>query len=415
MVNYGSADEVSWTTAKSVVRRRQELAQGDDLALALECTTYFQLVAPRPQQQVSGAPPLLFALRAVALCELGRWEDASADCRKVLSVDAEDASTQYNMHMADGIIRSTTLERESAIGCFTKAVRLRPASAEPRVHRAIALAAAAWSHGAAVASTGRASVHPGFGTAIGEPVNTLIPGVCAGSRCAQLLTDAVQDLEAVEQQSVISGVRTPFGTSRLRSACLCGLGRFAEAWEALRGTSPRTNAGGHIGLKYKAHGDPSTTAQSSLEAGVLVLLGRHAEAIEACTAMIHADASDRVGAHLMRGRCWCELGDVERAFADYREALLYAPDDPDVHEASAELFLATSCVGEAIVALNTAAKLRGSLSPRLAFGRGAAHLALGDAEAALRDFHCALRLNPNMPAASRARDGVAALKMMTKK
>lgn len=144
---------------------------------------------------------------------------------------------------------------------------------------------------------------------------------------------------------------------------------------------------------------------------MLVLLERHDEAVRACTAIITAEDTDRVAAHLMRGRCWSELGHSERAFEDFREALVLAPERSDVHEASGELFLAHGCYPEAITALNTSAKLAGAFTPRLAYARALAHLALGSPGAALKDLNRALRLNPNLPAASHARDGAAALQM----
>jgi len=88
-----------------------------------------------------------------------------------------------------------------------------------------------------------------------------------------------------------------------------------------------------------------------------------------------------------------------------------APERSDVHEASGELFLTHGCFSDAITAFNTAAKLAGTFAPRLAYARSLAHLALGNPGAALKDLNRALRLNPNLPVASRARDGAAALQM----
>jgi len=154
--------------------------------------------------------------------------------------------------------------------------------------------------------------------------------------------------------------------------------------------------------------------------------------VEVCSSILHTESSNReeeagkllvpsndrseqrmkaVQAHLMRGRCWSELGEPERAFEDFREALVLAPEKADGHEASGDLFLAHGCYNEAIDAYNIAAKLSGTLSPRLAYARALVQLALGNAGAALKDFNKALRLNPNMPAAGRARDGAAALNM----
>lgn len=375
-----SIEEATWLTARNLVRRRQELAQGDDLDLALECSTYLQLVAREPQQQMSSVPPLLYALRAVACCSLGRFEDCQADCRKALALDPNDEATQYNMHVVGGILRSQAQEYVAAVGHFTKAIRLQPVSNEVRVHRAIALALAA----RACTSTHVAPNSPDQD----------------GGRAMQLLSDAVQNLEAAEQQAMISGGRVPPGTSRLRAACLCNLGRPDEAWELLQ-TSQSHSRGSF----------PESPRHRALEAEVLVLLERHSEAIQACSHIINTPDTDHVSAHLMRGRCWSELGNAENAFEDFRAAATLAPERADVHEATGELFHVHANYSEAITAFNTSAKLAGNFTPRLAYSRALAHLALGNPGLALKDLNRALRLNPNLPVASRARDGSAALQM----
>jgi tetratricopeptide (TPR) repeat protein len=382
-----SIEEATWMTAKNLTSRRQELAQGDDLDLAFECSSYLQLVAREPQQQMSAVPPLLYALRAMACCDLGRWDECVANCRKALAVDPDDEATQYNMHIASGILRSRDQEYEAAVGRFTKAIRLRPVSNEVRVHRAIALAMAARACGGAHGAPGSPG-RDGTGRDVG--------------RAMQLLADAVQDLEAAEQQAMIAGSSVPAGTGCLRAACLCSLGRPDEAWEVL-GSCQRD-----------ARGIVDSPRRRALEAEVLVLLERHAEAVKKCTGIIESEGSDkeaRVAAHLMRGRCWSELGNSKDAFKDFREALVLAPEKAEIHEASGELYLMHRCYGEAITAFNNSAKLAGAFSPRLAYARALAHLSLGNPGACLKDLNRALRLNPNLPAASRARDGSAALQM----
>ncbi|CAK9079334.1 unnamed protein product [Durusdinium trenchii] len=153
-------------------------------------------------------PSLLFQLRVTALCDLCRWEDAVADCRQALLVDPGDEAIQFTMHVSAGILKFQELKFEAAIGCFTKALRLQPVNVQTRLHRAIALACAAWDRGKEGAA----------------PEN---------ARVVQLLTDAVQDLEAVDQQAMIAGLSAPLGAAHLRAACLCSLGRPDDAWEAL--------------------------------------------------------------------------------------------------------------------------------------------------------------------------------------
>merc|ERR1712196_767693 len=74
---------------------------------------------------------------------------------------------------------------------------------------------------------------------------------------------------------------------------------------------------------------------------------------------------------------------------------------------------AHGCLTEAITAFNTAAKLGGNLTPRLAYQRALAELALCNPAAALKDLNRAIHLNPTMQIANRMRDGVSALQLAT--
>jgi len=396
-----SSGSTAWGAAKAVVRRRQALAQGDDLDQAMECTTYLQLVAKEPQQQAADIPPLLYSLRTMALTDLGRWEEVLADCRRALAIDPHAEATTYTMHIAGGIIRSRNKEFEAAVGCFTKAIRLQPVNADARLYRAVALTCAARALGA-----GR-----------DPPLTGGSSGSCTAvvnknaARAQQLLGDAVSDLQAVEQQALIADAALPVGTRHLLAACLCGLGRPQDAWETL--SAQHNMEGCSMVWPAESVGPLAEAArQRCLEAEVLSLLGRHHEAIEACTALLAMQAGGHVEARLMRGRCWSELGEAERAFEDYREAVVLEPDRADLHEASGELFLMHRCAVEAVTALSNAMKLQGSPSSRLAYKRALAHLLQGSISGAFEDLNRALRLSPGSPVMTRARDGVLALQAL---
>lgn len=372
-------EETRWRATKVLVKRREALAQGGDLELALECQSYLQLVAQDPQQRLAEVPFLLYMLRTLALCELCRWEEAVANCRKALQINPEDDTAQYTLNIAGGILRAKCGKHEAAVACFAKAIRLRPVSAEARIHRAIALARAA-----------RAACPGSQGS--GPP----------NARAAQLLEEAVEDLIAVENQAQITGNGASLGASHLRAACLCSLGRPEEAQDVLA----------HCRLMLNQASPEAAARQGALEAEVLMLLGRYLEAVQVCSQLVAATPSSsplHVEARLMRGCCYSELRSVDRAFEDYREAVVLAPDRSDVHEASGELFLLHSCFSEAATAFGTAARLADALSPRIMYKRALALLAVGNVAGCAKDMSKALRVNPNMPVASRARDGVSAL------
>eukprot|EP00403_Amphidinium_massartii_P038018 CAMPEP_0178451074 /NCGR_PEP_ID=MMETSP0689_2-20121128/43478_1 /TAXON_ID=160604 /ORGANISM="Amphidinium massartii, Strain CS-259" /LENGTH=1191 /DNA_ID=CAMNT_0020076611 /DNA_START=91 /DNA_END=3663 /DNA_ORIENTATION=+ len=390
----GKGESAEWSAARAVVQRKQELAQGDDLELALSCSSYLQLVAREPRLQVAPLPPTLFALQAIALCELGRWEEAVSACRAALALDPGDEATQYNMNLAGGILRSEANEAEASVGSFTKAIRLRPTCGEARVHRALALALAARGQNSREAE-----------------------------KSAQLLRDALSDLEAARQQADIAGTEKPSGLLRLQVACLCSLGQFAEAAQVLgddsgRGSSSSSTSHPQRGVAPSPPVSATSPRWAVVHAEVLLLQHQCQEAIGVANrALANDDASDedRVEALLVRGRCWAELSDAEHAFQDFREALELTPHNEAVHSTSGELFLLRGCFSEAITAFNTVAKLTETASARLLYLRALAFLGMQHVNAAMKDIHRAIHQNPSFPAALRVRDGLGALQMLLEK
>lgn len=371
-----SAEEERWLATRSLVKRQQELAQGSDLEHALGCRTFLQLVYADPRHRAVEIPPLLFRLRVTALCDLCRWEEAVADCNHALAVDPNDDAMQYTLHIASGILRSRNGKFESAVGCFTKAIRLQPVSAEARLHRAIVLACAARAQGQVGSARDGKGIDPG-----------------------RLLRDAVQDLEAVEQQAMITGASAPIGAAHLRAACLCALGKPDEAWEVL--CSNR-------GLSERRQTDPSLARQRSLEAEVLICLGRHSEALEALTAVLALNPTGHAEALEMRSACWSEVGEEAKAFQDIQEAINLAPDRSDLHEAKGNMSLHHRRYHEALAAYASASKYSKQLQARHIYKQALAQVALGHLGSALRELdRCPRQGSRN--AVLRARDGLLAL------
>lgn len=381
-----SAEEARWLAARTLVKSQQAMAKGDDLEQALQCRSFLQLVAREPQQRAAAVPSLLFQLRVTALCDLCRWEEAVSDCRHALIVDPGDEGIHFTMHVSAGILKFQDLKFEASIGCFTKAIRLQPVNVQARLHRAIALACAAWARGME-----------------GSTQET--------ARVVQLLTDSVQDLEAVEQQAMITGVMAPLGAAHLRAACLCSLGRLHDAWEALC-ESGRRCAGRRSSLEGP---DLSAPRQRALEAELLVLLERHSEAIEACSAVLALNSRGHADARVMRAWCLSEIGDVDAAFEDVAAALALAPERADLQEVEGDLCLQYGRLADAFNAFGKALKLREPRTARLAFKRALAQLKVGHLTGAELELGKALRACPTgMVPLARAKDAVGILSLMFK-
>lgn len=382
-----SAEEARWLAARTLVKSQQAMAKGDDLEQALQCRNFLQLVAREPQQRAAAVPSLLFQLRVTALCDLCRWEEAVSDCRHALIVDPGDEGIQFTMHVSAGILKFQDLKFEASIGCFTKAIRLQPVNVQARLHRAIALACAAWARGME-----------------GSTQET--------ARVVQLLSDSVQDLEAVEQQAMITGVLAPLGAAHLRAACLCSLGRVHDAWEALCDSGRRC-----AGRRSSCVEGPDLSAprQRALEAEVLVLLERHSEAIEACSAVLALNSRGHADARVMRAWCLSEIGDVDAAFEDVAAALALAPERADLQEVEGDLCLQYGRLADAFNAFGKALKLREPRTARLAFKRALTQLKVGHLTGAEQELGRALRACPTgMLPLARAKDAVGILSLMFK-
>lgn len=381
-----SPEEARWKAAKVLTEKRKQLAQGSDLEMSLDCRSFLQLVASDPQHRAAEVPFLLYWLRTIALCELCRWDEAVSACKHALAIDPKDEMAQYTFNIASGILKAKCGKFESAVARFSKAIRTRPVSSEARIHRAIALARVA--RAASVAHNGLES---------GADLESLTPA----PKVMQLLDEAVQDLEAVEQQAQITGFGAPVGAAHLRAACLCSLGRPEEAHEILCLCHEQGVSG------------PAEIAarQNALEAEVLILLGRYPEAAGMCSAMIGSIPTSspvHVEALMMRSCCFSELGDAESAFEDHHATISIAPDRADAYEASGECFLLHKRFNDAASAFTSAAKLT-TLPSRIYYKRALCLMALGNVDAALADVHKSLRANPGMKIAVRARDGISAL------
>lgn len=370
-----SPEELMWSTAKEVSAKRQSMAQSNDLEPALGCTTYLQAIASDNVQRQSPIPVLLYLLRAAANAELSHWEEVLSDSRKALALDPENTGAQFNKHIASGILRSWCSEFEAAIGHFTKAIRLRPHRLEPKVHRAIATARAAHHY------------------ASREP-----------EKVRQLLADSLRDLDEAQEMILIlvtenpgNHVQTAGRVQFFRAICLYASRQYDDAFDALAACD-----------QMELGSSQDVQVRQGLRAEILCARGDHRAAVAVCNEIIDA-APEGVETYLTRGRCWSELGEPEEAFADFRRALVLAPENPDTHFQSAQLFFQHGQYREAIQAYGTAQKLGGSMNFKLSYQKAVACVACGNLQGALKELAYTLQINPAMTHVTHARDGLTAI------
>jgi tetratricopeptide (TPR) repeat protein len=89
-----------YTRAESLARKALQLSPDYPGALAVLCSCLRSLNRPEEALEVSESnkmveyPPLILS-RAAALCDLGRWEDAKIELKKVLTIAKKHSSWGY--------------------------------------------------------------------------------------------------------------------------------------------------------------------------------------------------------------------------------------------------------------------------------------------------------------------------------
>jgi tetratricopeptide (TPR) repeat protein len=92
--------QTQYSRAESLVRKALHLSPDYPGALAVLCSCLRSLNRPEEALEASEShkmveyPPLILT-RAAALCDLGRWEDAKIETRKVLAIAKKHSSWGY--------------------------------------------------------------------------------------------------------------------------------------------------------------------------------------------------------------------------------------------------------------------------------------------------------------------------------
>jgi len=93
-------DQKQYTRTESLARKILHLAPGNFGAMAILCSCLRAVGKPEEALKASESPkmveyPPLILTRAAALCDLGRWEDAIIEVRKVFAIAKKHSSWGY--------------------------------------------------------------------------------------------------------------------------------------------------------------------------------------------------------------------------------------------------------------------------------------------------------------------------------
>jgi len=102
--------QAQYSRAEGLARKALQLSPDYPGAVAVLCSCLRSLNRPEEALKASELhkmveyPPVILT-RAAALCDLGRWEDAKIEVRKVLSIAKKHSSWGYSNIQADRIIK----------------------------------------------------------------------------------------------------------------------------------------------------------------------------------------------------------------------------------------------------------------------------------------------------------------------
>merc|ERR1719324_975769 len=357
--------------ASPLTRRQTDVGLEANLESAMECSTFFQLVSPTAAGRVAIIPAAAYAIKAYAHVSLGQWEMALESAKKALALERIPC-VEFTKHLAQGVVSSWCGELRESAAHFTKAAHVFQHRAEPLLHRAV--------------STARLAEN------CRDPEKRLA-----------LLEDAVRDASLAEEQTTFPFRAHAYLYRALFQYCRGQPDSAALALQDIEACFVILDADDAATVV------PEGKLVLLLETHVLMLDRRFKEAVDACTRLLTNDPEESE-AYLARGLSWYHLGNEEEAFADYRRALVLAPESPDTHRQVGDLLFAHGSVGEAIQAYSTALKLGGGgANPLLEVTRGLAYLSQGRLGSAIRDLSYAVQIKPSLKEYAYVRDGLQAL------
>jgi serine/threonine-protein kinase len=297
----------------------------------------------------------------VALYDLGRKDEAVAEYREALRLNPDDADFHINLGNALGDLG----RKEEAVAEYREAIRLKPDDSDAHNNLGLALSDLGRKEEAVAEYREATRLNPGDSD--------------AHFNLGSALDDLGRKDEAVAEyrEAIRLNPGDPDAHYNLGVA-LSDLGRNEEAVEeyckALRLNPADPDVHGNLGAALRS-------------------LGRTNEAVAEYREALRIKPDD-AGTHYNLGVALSELGRKEEAAAEYREALRIKPDDADARTNLGLILLDLERPDEAAAEFRVAVKLNPD--------DAGAHVNLGAAlqrgdhlEEAMTEYRSAIRLNPD--------------------
>jgi len=344
---------------RALTQKREHMAKGNDLEVALECTTFLDLTVPEKDECT-----LAHEIRSCAYFNLKMWDEALQSCRRVeacSSTAPAPDSTEYNKNLLLGILKRDDLE--VAVAHFTKAVLLFP-KPSARLHRAVSLCRLAYSNLKDV------------------------------KKAQQMIKDALKDIHTVLGDSSHASEEHVLAAYFLNAICNYCLRDFHSAWESYEIVK------NSVGYNFEL---------DALGAEILAVQGRKEECKKLCDKLIAQNKDTLICPFTTRAKCLLDAN-FDKAIEDLKKAVQLAPTMVDVHLQLADVYFAYGKYKEAEEVYVEAAKTH--THPKLAHYHSLISLKFGKINAAVSLVLESVQLNPGVEKVQLLKDGLVGLQDM---
>eukprot|EP00397_Hematodinium_sp_SG-2012_P002984 GEMP01002992.1.p1 GENE.GEMP01002992.1~~GEMP01002992.1.p1 ORF type:complete len:1093 (+),score=220.05 GEMP01002992.1:157-3435(+) len=347
--------------ARQVSQKRDLVAKGNDLEVALDCMSYLDFLVHDGDEST-----LEHELRACANVKLNIWDDALQSCRhaEACSSTAPPPDTlEFNKNIALGMLKQHDLE--VAIAHFTKAVLLFPKKSCARLHRAVSLCHLAYNNGKNI------------------------------ENARHFVKDALKDIRALLSDAENCSNNVLITAHYLNAICSYCVRSFSTAWKSYQVV--KAVQANYLELDV-------------LGAEILALQGKRADCVKLCNELIVAHSSQLlVCPYTTRAKCLLK-DHFEDAVYDLKNAARIAPNSVDVQLQLGDAYFAGGRYREACEAYEECRKTHSTT--RVAYSAALINLKMWKISAALSaTFEC-IQLDPSLETVKMTKEGLVCLQDM---